>query len=120
MNPAPYLLSWLSGLASHKCRCPSMMNSSSPPSVLNTASPSLVKVIRPPRNPRCNRVGGNVDERRRLGAREEAPGFDEVAGSGRVTTELAERATCSHGDPPADGRAILLLMSPSSSGVNRT
>src|SRR5262245_29784165 len=56
MNPALYLLSWFSGLASHKCRCPSMTNSSSPPSVLNTASPFLVKGARPHGGPRRDRV----------------------------------------------------------------
>src|SRR5215470_17264402 len=35
MNPAPYLLAWFSGLASHRWRCPSMMKISSPFAVLN-------------------------------------------------------------------------------------
>src|SRR5262249_6478188 len=58
MKPAPYLLSWLSGLASHKCRCPSMMNSSSPPSVLNTASLPVVRTPAAWRTPpRQGRLG---------------------------------------------------------------
>src|SRR5262249_11718747 len=52
MNPAPYLLAWFSGLASHRCICPSMMKSSSPPLVLNTASPFLVKAAQPRGGPR--------------------------------------------------------------------
>src|SRR5262249_29679148 len=55
MKPAPYLLAWFSELASHKCICPSMMKSSSPPLVLNTASPSLAKVAQLHDAPRRDR-----------------------------------------------------------------
>src|SRR5262244_2828993 len=36
-------------------------------------------------------------------ASEEAPDFHDPAGSRRVTTEIAQRAICSHGNPPGDG-----------------
>src|SRR5262245_32669845 len=64
MNPAPYLLAWFAGLASHRWTCPSMMKSSSPASVLNTVSPSLVKVSRPPDGPHRDRSRSGWRHRR--------------------------------------------------------
>jgi hypothetical protein len=48
-------------------------------------------------------------EHSRLLESEEAPDFHDCAGSRRLTAEIAERAICSHGNPPADGPDLVTV-----------